>query len=85
MVDRLAQESKKSHLRMGLIWLAIWVGVAYLMVSGFAELDGVQGMIEKMKDGEYQMPALLAGSITLLALAIRSLSLYFLPGKDVKE
>jgi hypothetical protein len=84
MVDRHAQQKKKSHLRMGLIWLAIWACVAYLMISGFAELNGVQGVVEKIKEGEYLMPALLAGSITLLALAIRSLALYFSPGSDAK-
>jgi hypothetical protein len=56
-----------------------------MMVSIFTDLNGVRSVIEKMQDGEYLVPALLAESITLLALAIRSLALCFSPEKDAKE
>jgi ABC-type transport system involved in multi-copper enzyme maturation permease subunit len=84
MADVLAQERKKMHLRMGLIWLVLWTVVAYFMIGEFLALNGVEGAVEKVKTGSYIMPALLVSSVVLLALAIRSLSLYFSPKRDAE-
>jgi uncharacterized membrane protein len=67
---------------MGLIWLLLWAVVAYFMVTTFVKLDGVSGAVARIKEGDFLPLVLLTASIILLAMAIRSLSLYFSPQKD---
>jgi hypothetical protein len=67
---------------MALTWLALWAGVAYFLGTRIKELDGLPGVIEKIKEGDYLVLLLLMASITLLALAIRSFAFCFLVQKD---
>ena len=76
MNKRKDSKSRSSHLKWGLIYLVLWIGVLVAEAREF-EGGGLLHNIMRIQQGEIYPLFLVIVSVVLLALLIRSFLLYF--------
>lgn len=75
-MDNSSKPDGTKYLRAGIGYFLAWIVVAILMLDEYATGGGIDNMVASVTNGNYSPMVLLAASIVLLALSIRSLSLY---------
>ena len=77
MSEKRETITRRAHLKSALIFLAFWLIIAHVLVKNIRDLGGVSGLVGVVRSGDYSDLVLMAFSIYLLAMFIRSLFKFF--------